>query len=269
MGVLRSLGFIFCYYPNDPPAQSGANNLNNMSGHSKWATIKRAKSVTDDKRGAIFTKLGNIITVASREKGGDPNSNPSLRMAVDKARSVNMPKDNIERAIKRGTGELAGAVVEELYYEGIFPNNIQFVIKCLTDNRNRSASVVRHALSKYGGSLGAVLWNFEQSGVITILKEEIGKQKINVEELQLELIDAGINDLEIDDGVIIIYTRVEGLQKTKILLEEKGIVLDSAEIEYLAKDKQQISGEEREKIDKFTEELEELEDVSDYYNNLI
>lgn len=240
-----------------------------MSGHSKWATTKRAKAVVDAKRGAVFTKLGNAITVSARERGGDPEKNPTLRAMIDKARGFNMPKDNIERAIKKGTGELSGAVVEELYYEGILPGNIQFVIKCLTDNKNRSAAVVRHALSKFGGSLGAVMWNFEQKGVIVISQEIIKTKSINLEELELELIDAEIEEFKIEDEVLVIFTKVDILQNVKNILENKGLNLESAEIEYVAKDKQAIKEEEQEKIDRFIEELDELEDVSDYYNNIV
>lgn len=239
-----------------------------MSGHSKWATTKRAKAVVDAKRGAIFTKLGNAITVAAREKGGDPEKNPSLRAMIDKARGVNMPKDNIERAIKRGTGELGGAAVEELYYESVLPNNVQFIIKCLTDNKNRSASMVRHALSNFGGSLGSVMWNFEQKGVIVIVQEVLDKKKIDLEKLQLELIDLEIEDFKTEDDLVIIFTKVENLQKIKNFLEEKEISLESAEIEYVSKDKQALTEEEQEKIDRFIEELDGLEDVSDYYSNI-
>ena len=118
-----------------------------MSGHSKWATIKRAKAATDAKRGAIFTKLGNLITITAREKGGDPETNFSLRMAIDKAKAANMPKDNIEKAVKRGTGEIGGEKIEELIYEGFGPVKSQFVIKCLTDNKNRTAANIRHAFT--------------------------------------------------------------------------------------------------------------------------
>lgn len=239
-----------------------------MSGHSKWATIKRAKAVTDAKRGAIFTKLGNIITIAAREKGGDLNTNPSLRIAVDKARAVNMPKDNIERAIKRGTGELGGDIVEELYYEAVLPNNIQFIIKCLTDNKNRSAAVVRHALSKSGGGLASVMWNFEQKGVIVISQEELNKNSINLDNFQLELIDLGVDDFKTEEGLVFIYTAIEDLQKIKNFIDEKGLRIESGEIEYIAKDKQSLSTEDAEKIDRFVEELEGLEDVSDYYDNI-
>jgi YebC/PmpR family DNA-binding regulatory protein len=239
-----------------------------MSGHSKWSTIKRAKAVTDAKRGAIFTKIGNLITISAREKGGDPEANPSLRMAIDKARSVNMPKDNIERAIKRGTGELGGESVEELYYEAVLPSNVQFIIKCLTDNKNRSASVVRHALAKHNGSLSSVMWNFERKGVIIIKKENIKERSIDIEGLQLELIDFGAEDFKLDDDIVIIFTKKEDLHSVKSVIEGKNIKTESCDIEYIAKEKQEISDDEQDKVDKFIESLEELEDVSDYYNNL-
>lgn len=239
-----------------------------MSGHSKWATTKRAKAVVDAKRGAIFTKMGNAITLAAREKGGDPEKNPSLRALLDKARGVNMPKDNMERAIKRGTGELAGDIVEELYYEGVLPGNIQVVIKCLTDNRNRSASLVRHALSKQGGSLGNVMWNFEQKGVIEITAEEIKSKSVNLEELELELMELNIEDFVSSEDGITVYTKSEDLQNVKAKIEEKNILFDSAELEYVAKDKQKLNEEEMSKIENFVDMLEDIEDVSDYYFNV-
>lgn len=239
-----------------------------MSGHSKWATTKRAKAVVDAKRGAIFTKMGNAITLAAREKGGDPEKNPSLRALLDKARGVNMPKDNMERAIKRGTGELAGDIVEELYYEGVLPGNIQVVIKCLTDNRNRSASLVRHALSKQGGSLGSVMWNFEQKGVIEITAEEIKSKSVNLEELELDLMELNIEDFVSSEDGITVYTKSEDLQNVKAKIEEKNILFDSAELEYVAKDKQKLNEEEMSKIENFVDMLEDIEDVSDYYFNV-
>ncbi len=238
-----------------------------MAGHSKWATTKRAKAVTDAKRGAVFTKLGNAITIAAREKGPDPEKNPSLRAMVEKARKANMPKDNIERAIKRGSGELGGDIVEELYYEGILPNNIQVVVKCLTDNKNRSASMVRHVLSKFGGSLSAVLWNFDLKGVIVFNKSEIEKTRFSLEDLELKLIDLEIEDLKVEDELIIVFSSLERFQNIKEFLEEQEIELESAEIEYVAKDKQDLSPEDEEKMDKFMEELEDIEDVNNYYFN--
>ena len=234
-----------------------------MSGHSKWATIKRGKAVQDAKRGAIFTKLANLITVAAREKGGDPAINFSLRMAMDKAKTANMPKDNIEKAIKRGTGELVGEQIEELLYEGHGPANSQFVIKVLTDNKNRSASNIRHLFSKYGGSLGAVMWNFNRRGVI-----RIAGGKLPLADLELELIDAGADDIIKDKEGITIYTKSGDLQAVKKFLDEKNIMTDSAEIEYVAKEELKLADDKREKIEKFIEELEDNEDVADYYTNI-
>lgn len=238
-----------------------------MSGHSKWSTIKRAKAVLDSKRGAVFTKLGNAITLAARG-GGDPEMNPSLKAAVDKAKSANMPKDNIERAIKKGTGELEGSQVFELYYEGLGPYNVHFIVKCLTDNKNRSSSSVRHSFAKVGGSLGSVMWNFEQFGVIMISREELDKKGINEDELELELIDKSISNFESSEEGITIYSGVKDLHNIKEFLETKGLEVVSSEIEYIAKEKVDLDDVQQEKMDKFIEELENNEDVSDCYTNL-
>lgn len=239
-----------------------------MSGHSKWATTHRQKELVDAKRGAIFTKFANIITIAAR-KGGDPNANPSLRAAIDRARDVSMPKDNIERAIKKGTGELGGAVVEELFYEGILPGGVQVVVKCLTDNKNRSGSTVRHLFTKNGGAFGAVLWNFSQLGVIRIAIEQLAEKKIGHEDLELELIDQNILDFKKEEEGITICTEIKDLQTVNDFLEGKGLEIESAEIEYVAKDKVSVSDEEKLKMDKFMEELDDNEDVNDYYTNLL
>jgi len=238
-----------------------------MSGHSKWATTKRAKAVTDAKRSAIFTKMSNLITIAAREKGGDPTTNFSLRLAVDKAKAANMPKENIERAIKRGTGELVGNAIEELYYEGIGPANTQFIVKCLTDNKNRSASTVRHTFSKYGGSLGSVSWNFEKKAVFRITNDELQITKIDNDEFELEIIDAGAQDIKREAEGITILSDVEDFQKVKDYLEDKKIGAESAEIEFVAKEEIKLTEAERETVEKFIEELEDNEDVSDYYLN--
>jgi len=165
-----------------------------MSGHSKWATTKRAKAVVDAKRGAAFTKLANLITIAAR-KGGDPTMNFALAQAVDRARAINMPKDNIERAIKRGTGGDGGEALEELLYEGFGPAQSQFVIKVVTDSRNRSAANIRHIFTKHGGSLGAVIWNFDQKGVILVNEEKWQASKLAWDDFLLEAIDAGADDI--------------------------------------------------------------------------
>ncbi len=239
-----------------------------MSGHSKWATTHRQKELVDAKRGAIFTKLANVITIAAR-KGGDINANPSLRAAVDRARDASMPKDNIERAIKKGTGELGGEQVEELFYEGIVPPNVQVVVKCLTDNKNRSGSTVRHLFTKNGGAFGSVLWNFSQLGVIRVSSEAVKEKKVSSDELELELIDLGIVDFKKEEEGITIYTEIKDLQKACDFLASKGLKPEAAEIEYVAKDKIELPAEHAEKMDKFFEELDGNEDVNDYYSNLL
>lgn len=187
---------------------------------------------------------------------------------MDKARGVNMPKDNMERAIKKGTGELAGDIIEELYYEGMLPNNIQVIIKCLTDNKNRSASLVRHAFSKQGGSLGAVMWNFEQKGVIRITIEELKSKGIDLDELELELIESNIEDFISEEEGVTIYTKMEDLHSIKNKLEEKNVLVESAELEYVAKDKIKLKEEDSAKLDNFIDLLDDIEDVSDYYFNV-
>lgn len=237
-----------------------------MSGHSKWATTKRAKAVTDAKRSAVFTKVANLITIAARDKGGDPNINFALRIAVDKARAANMPKENIERAIKRGTGELGGDVIEELIYEGFGPANSQFIIKCLTDSKNRTASNIRHIFSKAGGSMGTVNWNFEQKGVIRIAKENLGAN--NIDDLELELIDVGADDILKEEEGVTVYTKINDLQEVKKFFDDKNIIAESAQIEYVAKEEQDIPEEDRKKVEDFIEALEDNEDVNDYYHNI-
>jgi len=238
-----------------------------MSGHSKWATTHRQKEVNDAKRGAAFTKIANVITIAAR-KGGDPATNFSLRIAIDRARGVNMPKDNIERAIKRGTGELAGATIEELVYEAVGPANSQLVIKILTDNKNRTAAEIRHLLSSRGGAMGAVLWNFDLKGVIRVAAAVAEAKGMASDEGQLELIDAGADDVKKEAEGLVILTTGANLQKVKSYLEAKGVATESAEIEYVAKEAIEVSGDDAAKIESLLAALDENEDVSDYYSNL-
>ena len=235
-----------------------------MSGHSKWATTKRQKAVVDAKKGAIFTKLAKIIAVAARQ-GGDPANNFSLRIAADKARSFNMPKENIERAIKRGTGELAGAQIEELTYEGLGPAKSQFIVKTLTDNKNRTAAEIRHLFNEAGGSLGAVMWNFELKGIIRISNNQF--PITNKEDFELELIDQGAQDILTEEEGVTVYAKPEDLQKIKQFLESKNIKIESAEIKYVAKEHTELSDEDKAKAQKFIDQLEDNEDVSDYYTN--
>ena len=238
-----------------------------MSGHSKWATTKRAKAVVDAKRGAAFTKISNLISIAAREKGGDPETNFSLRLAIDKAKAVNMPKENIERAIKRGTGALGGGTIEELVYEGIGPAKAQFIIKCLTDNRNRAAANVRHFFTKVGGSFTPVMWNFSLRGVIMITAEELANKKINLDDIELELIDLGAEDIINEVDGVTIYTRSENLPAVKKFLENK-LSIEHAAVEYVAKEKLNITKpEDVEHLEKFIDAVEGDEDVSEYYTN--
>jgi YebC/PmpR family DNA-binding regulatory protein len=238
-----------------------------MSGHSKWATTHRQKEVVDAKRGAIFTKLANVITIAAR-KGGDPAMNFALATAVDRAKAANMPKDNIDRAIKRGTGELDGATLEELVYEAVGPANSQFVIKILTDNKNRPAAEIRHLFSMHGGAMSSVMWNFELKGVIRVSAENAVAKGIDSDEGQLELIDAGADDVKKETEGMTIFTTGANLQKVKKYLEDKGVAVESAEIEYVAKDAIEVTGDDAERIEKLMAGLEDNEDVSDYYSNL-
>lgn len=238
-----------------------------MSGHSKWATTKRAKAIVDAKRGTVFTKISNAITIAAR-KGGDPAMNFTLAQAIEQARAVNMPKDNIERAIKRGTGELGGQAVEELIYEGIGPAQSQFIIRVLTDSRNRAASNIRHLFSKSGGALGSVLWNFDHKGVILISEENWEASKCSWDDFVLESIDNGADDIIHEENGVIIYTKPEDLMKAKQWLESKNLNTESAAMEYVAKEKLKLSEADKAKVESFVEALDDNEDVSDYFSNI-
>ena len=231
-----------------------------MSGHSKWSSIKRQKGATDAKRGAVFTKLANQITLAAREGGGDPEMNFKLRLALDVARQSNLPKDNMERAIKRGTGELEGGRIEEITYEGFGPGGVAVLIQAVTDNRNRTSASVKHLLSKYGGSLGGpntVAWMFENRGVIRISQAD--------ENLELELIDAGAIDMQRDQDGVQILTVPQDLQKVKEYLESKNIAILYAENEFVPKELTVTN--DLEKIEKLIAALEDDEDISQVYTN--
>jgi len=240
-----------------------------MSGHSKWHKIQHKKGATDAKRGAIFTKLGNAITVAAKQGGGDPEMNFSLRLAIEKAKQTNMPKDNIERAIKRGTGELEGGIFEEVVYEGFGPNKIPIIIEALTDNKNRTITEIKNIFNKAGGAIagpGSVMWQFAKKGVITINKQQPTIN--NLEELELLLIDAGADDIEIGDENILVYTKPEELQLVKENLDEYKIETESAELQFVAKEKKEISDEVGEKIQRLFEQLDENDDVTNYFTNV-
>ena len=236
-----------------------------MSGHSKWSTIKRKKGVADAKRGKLFTKLGREIVIAARE-GGDPATNFKLRLAIDKAKAANMPKDNIERAIRRGTGAEKGAELEEVNYEGYGPNGVALLVQVLTDNRNRAVSDVRRTFSRYGGSLGesgCVAWLFEPKGYITISPDDS-----DPDELALLAIAAGADDVTVASDLVEVYTLASDFQRVKEELEKNGITLNSAEISMIPKSLMELDEKDTTKAMILIDALEELEDVQQVYSNL-
>jgi YebC/PmpR family DNA-binding regulatory protein len=238
-----------------------------MSGHSKWAQIKRKKGVADVKKGAVFTRLGREIALAARAGGGDPDANFSLRLAVEKARASNMPKDNIERAIKRGTGELAeGGQLDEVMYEGYGPGGTALLVQVLTDNRNRAASEIRHIFTRGGGNMAssnAVAWMFEKKGVVSL--EADGKDP---DELALELIDAGADDVKVDGNDVEAYTAPEQLKALRDALEKRKIRLAAAEIAWIAKSPAEVGDDQAVQTMKLMESLEEQDDVQKVFTNL-
>ncbi|MCL5407213.1 MAG: YebC/PmpR family DNA-binding transcriptional regulator [Patescibacteria group bacterium] len=240
-----------------------------MSGHSKWSQIKRQKGAADVKRGVAFSKLTNAIIIAARS-GGDPNSNFSLKMMIEKARAANMPKENIERAIKRGTGEISGAQVEEVLYEAIGPGGIGIIISAATDNRNRTNSEIKNVLTKAGAklaSLGAITYQFERMGKFLIdLDPPAGGQ--NHEYLELKVIDAGAQDLEEIDSVLTVYTAPRGLENVKRSLEQDGVVIREPSLTWEPKNLIQISDKtEAQKILNLMEALDNLDDVTAVFAN--
>lgn len=240
-----------------------------MSRHSKWSKIKRQKGLADVAKGKVFTKLGKAITIAAREKGADPNTNFGLRLAIDKAREANMPKDNVEKAIARGTG--AGSdvsLIKEVVYEGYLPGGAAIMISALTDSHNRTTSNIKHILSKHGGNLGgigSVAWMFEKKGIIRI-KPKAGKSK---EDAELELIDAGADDIKEEDGIMVVYIRADKLQSGREAISELGYEVESAELEQVPKNFVKIEDEgAKSNIESIFEALDEDEDVSDFYTNI-
>jgi YebC/PmpR family DNA-binding regulatory protein len=239
-----------------------------MSGHSKWSTIKHQKGAADAKRGALFTKLSRDIALAVRSGGTDPDMNFRLRLALDKAKSNNMPQDSIARAVKRASGDGADGVdaLEEVTYEGYGPGGGAILLQAVTTNRNRTAADVRAAFNRSGGSLGesgCVAWNFEHRGVIT---SEMADEE-RAEELGLLAIDAGAEDIQIEDGTLEIFTAVDKLQQVQRAMEEEGISPETAELSMVPKTTIPLGDKEAEQTLRLLDTLEELDDVQKAYTN--
>jgi len=236
-----------------------------MSGHSKWATTKRKKAVIDAKRGKAFTKIIKEITIAAREGGGDPNGNPRLRLAVDNAKAVNMPADNIERAIKKATGELEGTTYHELMYEGYGPASVAILVEVATDNKNRTVAEVRHLFSKGGGVMGetgSVAWMFDKKGAITLPKQN--KSEDDMTEI---ILDAGAEDLQSEEEFYIVLTSIESFETVRKALIDKKLTIENASLQWIAKNFINVTGEDAEKVGKLLESLEDSDDVQNVYSN--
>jgi len=237
-----------------------------MSGHSKWSSIKHQKGVTDARRGQLFTKLTREIIVAAREGGGDPDVNARLRLAIQKARDNSMPSDNIERAIKRGSGTLEGAALEEVVLEGYGVNGAAILVKALTDNRNRTIQDVRHMFTRHGGSLGesgCVAWLFDSMGLIMIKTSGL-----DTEELALEAIDAGADDVKVEGAFVEIYTKSNELEMVRKALEEKDVPIDSAELSLVPKTLLELDDKAALQTLRLLDKLEELDDVQQVSSNV-
>ncbi len=233
-----------------------------MSGHSKWATIKRAKGAKDAARGKLFSTIIKEITIAARQGGGDPSGNARLRLAVDKAKSNNMPSDNIKRAIQRGTGELESVSYEEFQYEGYGPGGVAIIVQVITDNKNRAVSEIRHIFSKYNGNMaesGAVSWKFERKGSITL------PGTYNEDELMMTVIDAGADDLINDGESFEVVTKPSEFEAVKKALEDAGITITEASLQMVPQNTVKVEGKDAENILKMFEAFEEHDDVQNVY----
>ncbi|MBF0099551.1 MAG: YebC/PmpR family DNA-binding transcriptional regulator [Desulfobacterales bacterium] len=236
-----------------------------MSGHSKWSSIKHKKGANDARKGKVFTKLIKEITVAARMGGGDPQTNPRLRLAIQAAKSENMPKDNLERAIKKGTGELEGMVYEEITYEGYGPGGAAVLVDSLTDNKNRAVADIRHIFSKHGGNLGStgcVAWMFSKKGIILTQNKSIDENVV-----MEAAIEAGAEDVREENDHYEIITAPEDLDQVKTGIEKATIQCASSEVTMLPKTTTFLSGKDAEQMYKLMEKLEDCDDVQKVYTN--
>lgn len=240
-----------------------------MSGHSKWATIKRKKGATDAARGRLFTRLIKEITIAARSGGGNPDGNPRLRLAVQTAKSSNMPADNIKRAIQKGTGELPGVAYEEITFEGYGPGGVAVLVDVVTDNNNRTVSEMRHVFSRNNGNLGqsgSVAWMFSKKGTISVLA---GAQKtpITEDDLLNIILEAGADDMQADGDEFTISTSPAAFEPVKKALEDKSIVIENAALSMVPQNTVKVTGKEAEQTLRLMEALEEHDDVQNVYAN--
>ncbi len=236
-----------------------------MSGHSKWSTIKHKKAASDAKRGKVFTRIAKELTLAAREGGGDPASNTTLRLAVAKAKEANMPKDNIEKAIKRGTGEIEGGELIDAVYEAYGPHSVGILIEVVTDNRNGAIADVRHAVRKYGGNMaeaGAVSWQFKRKGYISITDE------VDQDELFMVAAEAGADDIQFNDGVTEIYVELESFRAVQEALEAAGYSMDESSLIFDPVNRVELSQSESMQVMNLIDHIEELDDVQNVYSAL-
>lgn len=238
-----------------------------MSGHSKWATIKRKKAATDSARGRLFTRLIKEIVIAARNGGGNAEGNPRLRLAIQTAKQANMPAENIKRAIQRGTGELPGVVYEEVTYEGYGPGGVAVLVDVVTDNSNRAVSEMRHSFSRNNGNMGqsgSVAWMFQRKGNIVVPRTGSG---ITEDDLLGIILEAGAEDMQADDEAFIVVTAPAVFEAVKKAIEDKGIKVESAALQMVPQNTVKVTGKEAEQVLRLMEALEEHDDVQNVYSN--
>jgi len=239
-----------------------------MSGHSHFASIKHKKGKADEARGRAFSKMARVISVAAKEGGGSPEANYKLRIAIEQAKEINMPKENVERAIKRGTGELAGERLESFVFEAYGPEGIALIIEGITDNKNRTLGDLKKILTQYNGKLageGSVRWMFERKGAI-VINFKTQSPNVKKEDLELMVIEAGAEDIYWHDDFLDIYTKAENLEKVKKNLEKKGIKIESSSLDWVAKEEVEIKNKEF--CERLFEALDENDDIQEIYSNL-
>jgi YebC/PmpR family DNA-binding regulatory protein len=239
-----------------------------MSGHSKWATIKRKKAATDAARGRLFTRLIREISVAARNGGGNPDANPRLRLAIDGAKKANMPADNIKRAIQKGTGELPGSTYEEITYEGYAAGGVAVLIEVVTDNSNRAVSEIRHLFSKYNGNLGqtgSVGWMFTRQGSIVIPRSTA--DSLSEDDLLATILEAGADDLQTEVDAFTVITSPQAFDGVRAALEARGVGMESASVQMVPQNTVKVTGKEAEQVLKLMEALEEHDDVQNVSAN--